>query len=381
MTSERAKLPGASQVVRLKDIAARCQVSVATVSQAFRESPHVSPETRERIKEVAREMGYTPSHNAAARRLIYQRFGRSMVYRNIALFTQSSVFHISFVTAFYQGVLEEVAVQDYALLTFFYPEQGISAMPLALDRGDVDGIILTPGPAVQGMVDQVRRHPLLQQCPIVSTYLAMASGSGVFADIQDGAVQVTRHLLDLGHRHFLTFASEPERNDLRISGIRQALTAADLNPQQHLHFLPRMHLWGNPRHLIDNNPVEVAQNHASEQQLLTFLYAHPQITAILGTNDSYAIHAWNALQRVGYRVPDDYSVAGFDDTDPKPDLYGCNQLTSVHLPLVEMGREAVRVLIRQVESGVRADEQIVLPTSLFVRQSTGPVPEHRLSVS
>ena len=107
-------------------------------------------------------------------------------------------------------------------------------------------------------------------------------------------------------------------------------------------------------------------------RLRGYLEEHPAVTAILPLNDSNAIHCWRVLQDAGYRIPEDISIIGFDDTDPLPDSNGNNLLTSVHLPLEEIGRETIRLLIRQIESRQMEQVEICLPVTLRVRNSTGP---------
>lgn len=71
-------------------------------------------------------------------------------------------------------------------------------------------------------------------------------------------------------------------------------------------------------------------------------------------------------------MPEDISIVGFDDTDPMPDRRGMNQLTTVRLPLADVGREAARMVLRGVAGDSPPEEQVMLPTTLIVRGSTAP---------
>jgi LacI family transcriptional regulator len=110
-------------------------------------------------------------------------------------------------------------------------------------------------------------------------------------------------------------------------------------------------------------------------QYQQFLEDHPQITAIFGLNDADARRLAYQLQYTGRRIPEDYSLVGFDDVDILPDDRGQNFLTSVYLPLIEVGRKAAQLALHQINSQVQTIEDIILPTSLSVRGTTGPAPQ------
>ena len=104
--------------------------------------------------------------------------------------------------------------------------------------------------------------------------------------------------------------------------------------------------------------------------LASYLREHPEITAVLAMNDASALRAWALLEREGIRVPRDVSIVGFDDTDPKLDADGRNLLTTVRLPLEELGREAARQLVGAITGRTKREEPVILPTELVVRGST-----------
>jgi LacI family transcriptional regulator len=101
------------------------------------------------------------------------------------------------------------------------------------------------------------------------------------------------------------------------------------------------------------------------------LRAHPEATAIMARNDFGAVQIHVRCQREGIRIPDDLSLVGFDDAFPIYNTLQENILTTVHLPLEQIGRQAAAMSIRQVEGVADPAEQIMLPSSLIIRGTTG----------
>ncbi|HOF88634.1 MAG TPA: substrate-binding domain-containing protein, partial [Armatimonadota bacterium] len=99
---------------------------------------------------------------------------------------------------------------------------------------------------------------------------------------------------------------------------------------------------------------------------------HPEITAIVCPHDGCAIHCWRWPQAEGVRVPEDYSLAGFDDTESVLDAAGHALLTSVRQPLREMGRAAGELALRHIRAASTGERHRLLPAALTVRRSTAP---------
>jgi LacI family transcriptional regulator len=106
--------------------------------------------------------------------------------------------------------------------------------------------------------------------------------------------------------------------------------------------------------------------------LPALLRAHPEITAIIAHNDPCAIHAILTLRQAGWRVPEDISVIGCDDTNRLLDATGRNILTTVRLPLCELGRCTAQLLLDRIAGRPIADPPPILPTQLIVRGTTAP---------
>jgi DNA-binding LacI/PurR family transcriptional regulator len=327
-------------MVSIKDIARAAQVSHSTVSRALRDSPLVNAETRALIHRIAAEKGYTPS--AVARSLVTRRTNTiGVVVTSIA---------DPFVGEVVSGIEEFALGHSYSVLLATCrgdPDREVRAVR-SLQERRVDGILVTAS-----RVGELYREMLKEtQAPIV---LINNQHAGEFAyhvsiDNPDGARQITRHLIGLGHRRIAYIGDRfgLHTEEERRSGHQESLEAAGiaLDPA-----------------LMASGDGGAESGLAAMRQLLDL---HSPPTAVFCYNDMQAFGAMRAVRERGLRVPADISVAGFDDlylasyTDPP--------LTTIHQPTQEMGREAAEILVELVGGGNPTSR--VKTGVLVARQST-----------
>ena len=96
---------------------------------------------------------------------------------------------------------------------------------------------------------------------------------------------------------------------------------------------------------------------------------HPEITAVMGMNDASVIYLWHLLSDIGWKIPEDISLIGFDDTDSMLDNTGRNNLTTIKVPLREIGRQAANLLLGSLAQSNVEKKQIILPVELTIRKS------------
>ncbi|MCR4267152.1 LacI family DNA-binding transcriptional regulator [Nitratireductor sp. ZSWI3] len=329
---------------KIKDIAAALGVSPATVSRALSDSELVTAETRARIRETAQALNYRP--NASARSL---RTARSMsvlmVVRDVG-------------NPFYLDILKSVEATaraaGYSVLmgnTENDPEREIEYFDMLRD-GHADGMILMTGklPAQDGS-----RHKLPPNSPIVVA-LEMIEGSG-FPHVQIDNVAAARaaveHLIGLGHRRIAHISGPiPEvMSVLRQEGYRQAMNAAGLAVPA--GYEPR----GD--YLLHGG--------AAACKALFDLREPP--TAIFVANDEMAFGAIHQLRGMGRDVPGDVSVVGFDDLYLSEAFYP--PLTTVHQPRIDIGRQAMTLLLKMLSGEPAPAEPVVLPATLRIRATSG----------
>lgn len=260
------------------------------------------------------------------------------------------------------GVMEVISSEDFGVHTTVGMDSGSERLPHAYRRGDIDGLLfLDQARYSNEYLRMLREDENFGQRPIVGLVDPIPGCSAVYSDHFSAGYAVAGHLLELGHQHVLHMHDEEEyAHRLRLSAYRQAYRVRDLDPDTYLHNC----LWSS-----DGREEFQRKN---EEWVMAALSQSPQVTAICARNDFSAVRIWNILRRHGWRVPEDISLISYDDTDPIIGHDGENILTTVHLPLIEVGEEATRMLIRRVRGEETAERNILLPTKLVVRNSTAP---------
>ena len=332
--------------VSIKDIAKSANVSYSTVSRALANSPRVKPETRDRIQQLALEMGYSPS--AIARSLVTNRTQTI----GIIATTITDLFQAEIIQAIEHTALDH---DHSVILTQSGPESERELAELeALRERRVDGIILisirTAGEYAS--VLQGSGIPLV----FINDPCNVDYGHSLRVDSFTGACEAVRHLLDLGHRRVAYIAGPNDNwdNDQRLAGYRHALLANDLPVEPTL-------IVGDGRRPEDGT--------RSMQQLLR-LPSPP--TAVFCYDDTVALGAIRAVHGADLRVPQDMSVVGFDDVHLAS--YFEPPLTTIAQPKRDMGRKAVEMVLAVLRNDEKV-EDCVLPVGLVVRESTMP-PRH-----
>lgn len=319
-------------------------VSHTTVSNAFSRPDQLSAKMRERVLSKARELGYA-GPSAAGRILATGRTGALGVLYHQHLpyaFTDPAS------TALLQGLSGVCQDHENGLLVL----TGIDAdgARQAIQRAAMDAVIVYAVPPETGLLDAV----LARGLPTVTIDQPMIAGvPSVNIDDRGAARAGARLLLDLGHRS-LAALSAPLRfwiNHQRLRGYREALRKPRCNSAELLEVE------------CDDNSEQ-----AGKQAALLALAREPRPTGILAMSDRLAIGALRAAEQCGLQVPRDLSLVGFDDISVAAHL--SPPLTTVRQPLVEKGAVAGRLIL----AADRLGQQVVLPTELIVRESSGPVP-------
>ncbi|WP_048648213.1 LacI family DNA-binding transcriptional regulator [Nitratireductor soli] len=330
---------------KIKDIATALGVSPATVSRALSDSALVTAETRARIRETAEALNYRP--NVSARNL---RTARSMavlmVVRDVG-------------NPFYLDILKSVEATaraaGYSVLmgnTENDPEREIEYFDMLRD-GHADGMILMTGKLPQ---EDGAHHKLPPGAPIVIALETIEDSGFPHVQIDNVAASqaAVEHLIALGHRRIAHITGPvPEIMSAdRREGYRQAMRAAGLCVPE--GYEPH----GN--YLLHSGAAACKA---------LFALAEPP-TAIFVANDEMAFGAIHQLRNMGRDVPGDVSVVGFDDLYLSEAFYP--PLTTVHQPRIDIGRQAMTILLKILSGGQAPEAPVVLPATLRVRGTTAP---------
>jgi LacI family transcriptional regulator len=348
----------------IRDVARRAGVSQASISRALHGAKGVSEETKARIISIAREMGYDPYHNTEARRLISRRYGKNVLYHIIGLFFHHPGFSQSnYFIRILQGVFDAVSGTPFEILTSDTSRlhSGLMEIPVAYRRGEVDGALtFAPELTWAPVVEELRSIDSFGDRPIVELMEHAPGCSGVFPDTAGSGHAAMSHLIELGHRRVLSFVygtiGKTDAFSLRLAGMYQACQEAGLDPEKTI--VPT--IWP------EFPPVP------REEWLQAILDRNPSITAILARQDQMAVDIYGLLTQAGMRVPEDMSLVGFDDSDPILDSNGSNILTTVRVPLHELGRRGAELLMDRILGKEKENRDVLLPTELIVRGTTAP---------
>lgn len=337
----------------IRDVAKLAGTSVSAVSAVLNDSGRhnirVSSATRERIRAAAAQLGYSP--NPLAKGLVTGKTGvLGLVFPYSRAFTDRN----PFCTEIMSGVFEGVVSKGYNLMLHTaIGDDWNSADQNALLDPRVDGLILVLPPANSPVVARCER----QRFPCISLVCEPYSPESyaINADDFEGGRMATEHLLSRGHRRIAHLVGTPgvASTEPRRRGYLAALEAAGIEPEEAL-IVPAGFDW--------------AEGYKGTQLLLG-LPERLRPTALFAANDLCAEGALRALNDHGVRVPEEMAVVGFDDSWVA--AMSRPPLTSVHMPIFEMGMLATQMLIELVEGREVAERQPILPVSLIVRESSG----------
>lgn len=330
--------------VTIKKVAKALDLSPSTVSRALSRPELLSEETRTRVLEAVAELGYQP--NLIARGLRLKKTG--------LLFVVVPTLSPFFLDVF-RGVERAARETGYNVL-MGHTERDIARELLFLDQVSsqrADGIILVTSSNQEQLRTRQKRIP-----PLVAA-LEEVGGIGVSSASVDhfkGAMDATNHLMALGHTRIAHIAG-PDTQTIaqhRREGFAAAMEAAGLDPSAYP---------------IMSGDYSTALGERAMEELLT---CHPAPTAVFAGNDEIAIGAIQTLKRVGLKAGKDVSVIGFDD-QRIASLYE-PALTTVKVPTEELGYQSALMLVKRL-AGDEEVEDVVLPTTLAIRATTGPPPQ------
>jgi len=367
-----------------RDIACRCGVARSTVSLALHGSPQVEESTRQRILRVAQELGYDPAFQHNARRLAMRQYGKSPVNHVLAVIVDPDEPVRNYHSRLLAGVWHAAYARGYALVVVYFDREFVDTqlqvcLPPVLARGEIDGLIISASLSAEHAGHAIRSCAgslALRAQPIVSLHTELCDVSRVAADYEQIGYLTAAHLLSLGHRHLVHYVydNNPVSTRLRLCGAVRAYREYGLNLDNYLHPLVfrRGDMTDPARMATYQSEHATTPEVARRHPLVSYLRVHPEITAVVGINDANAINAWCVLERAGYRIPEEISIVGCDDTDAMPGPRMENRLTTIRVPLEAIGEQAVTRVIAQIENGRLVTEETFLPVELAVRASTVP---------
>jgi LacI family transcriptional regulator len=331
------------------DVAEAAGVSRTTVSIVLNEvqTVQISDETRQRVIGAANRLGYVP--NAAARALVSSRA------QIVGLVLTRSPHHIAsdgFLTQILDGLIETIRAKGMRLLIDIVEPQHQKEAYLQLVRAKhIDGIILS-GPrydddALQALTMDGFPTVLMGQVPDQDYY-------SVDVNNFEASRMAVSHLIHLGHQRIACITNAPityTAAEERLRGYQAALAAVQIPFDESLIRFGDFSL------------------NSGYQQMSDLLIKTKGFTAAFVASDAVAVGAMAAMREQGLRIPEDIALVGFDDL---PLAYYLDPpLTTLHVPAIDLARQACSMLIELLGDRQPAQRQVILDTHLVVRESCG----------
>jgi LacI family transcriptional regulator len=274
----------------IHDVARRAGVGSMTVSRVINNSGYISPKTRERVEKAIAELGYMP--NTVARSL------RSRRTNTVALMVTDIT--NPFFTTLARGV-EDAANQAGYTVIFCNTDESQAKEEQYLQvllQKQVDGLLIVPAQSQAKAIRQIQKHgtPVV----VLDRWIPEAEVDTVRCNSLDGAYQLTRYLLSLGHTQIaiLSGAVGTSTADDRVTGYRQALAEAKIEMDE--------------QYILRGEFTQESGYRMTKQAVNLPL----RPTALIAANNFITIGAMKALQEMGLDVPEAIALAGFDDLPP-----------------------------------------------------------------
>jgi LacI family transcriptional regulator len=331
-------------MVRLKDIAARAGVSVMTASKAMRGASDVAAQTKARVRLLAQEMGYVPNSMAQGLR------SRTTRLLGLVLSTVANPIFARTVASIEEGA-HEWGCDLFLAHTLNNLEREEACIRRLLARR-VDGLFIFP---IYRLAPTAAIYEVLLQRQTPTVILGprapfCAQFHNVEGDDLGGSYQMTRHLLDLGHKRiaFLTGPPGAPWAQERLEGYRRALREEQIEPDDRLIF---------------NAGATMEEG---EKAALQMLNEAVSMTAIQAANDLAAMGAANVFLNQGFKIPNELSIGGFGNIMMSE--YFRVPLTTVRQPKLRLGAAAMDIMQKLLRG--EQPESKRLAAALIVRAST-----------
>lgn len=329
--------------ITLKELARILNLAPSTVSRALKGHPDISHVTRKRVMDLARQLHYRPSVMAMGLR------NRKFHLIAVIIPELTDFFYASAL----QGMVEGAYEKGYKLVVFESQEKYEKEVEicLALEKSGIDGLLISPA---KGTIDGKHIESLkANDLPIVfyDRILGNIDVDRVMEDDYYGACIAMNHLIESGCRTIAHLAAS------------QQWVWAQKRQMGYIQALLDHHM------AVNRNLIVECRDLKDIDQVVRHLIDQHGIDGIFAVNDRIAVNALLALKRLGYDVPGRVAVCGYGNEPIS--LFGCPSLTTVGRNGVLVGKVAVELLMKRIETKKSQNtETRLLKTELIIREST-----------
>ncbi|MFA6599297.1 MAG: LacI family DNA-binding transcriptional regulator [Ignavibacteriaceae bacterium] len=331
----------------IKDVAKKANVSIATVSFVINDSKPISEDTKNRVLKAIKALNYHPSKSAI--NLVSGKTGNIGFILTDDHFLRTEPFYT---TIFLGTEFEARSEGYYILLTSVKPDfTEKDTLPRFILNKSVDGIIIA-GKIPHTLIEKISAYHLptvfIDYIPPTKSYPL------ILIDNIQGGLLATNHLITLGHRNIAFIGGDMKHPSLsdRLSGYKQALGNANIPIKN--NFI-----------IADAKYPDRKNGYNSAKKLFS---KNKNVSAVFAGNDAMAIGVLHYLNDNGYKVPQDVSLVGFDDVEA--DLMLRPPLTTIRVPKIEMGIEALKLIVNTLKNKKSLSKKVLVPVELIIREST-----------
>ncbi len=338
--------------VTLFDVAREAGVSKSTVSLVINNSNAVKPETKARVYDAIKKLNYVP--NVSARELTTKKkqvLGAIFLTKNLSEGTY--LFDSVTETFFYDtltGISQELTKTNYGLITerFMIKEES-QELPLIIKNNRVSGLFIIGGLTNDALLDSIIERKL----PTVMIGSRHPKLDWIDVDISKAAYIAVKHLIDYGHREiaFINGPEESKTTQKKFEGYITALEEAGI--KQDMKLVRKAEFTGLSGYM----------------EMKNLWSSKVGMTAVFCANDSIAAGAMRYLYDINVRIPDEFSVIGYEHSIISEHVIPA--LTTVQICKEEMGVEGTKLLLSRMKRSKASNSRIVLQPKLIVRDSVG----------
>ncbi len=337
----------------INDVAELAGVSIKTVSRVVNKEPNVRDATRAKVEKAITRLSYHP--NMSARNLASPRARLiALIYHDTSSYDIPSA---GYVIRMQTGALSACRSADYRLVIYpcdFRTGSIGAELNAMIEHARPQGIVLA---APLSNMPRVVQAIVATGTPMVRLSPGTQGGKQCSVATNDRGISaaMTRYLASLGHRKIAFIKGHPSHKAVanRYLGYVDGLQQSGLDSSEHF---------------VENGDNSFGSGEAAGRRLL-LLKAPP--TAIFAANDDMAAGVIRAAALLGLDVPGQLSVAGCDDISLARQL--CPTLTTIRQPLSSMAERAAQILIRNADDESPLQGAEMIPATIEIRESTGPV--------
>ena len=322
------------------DVAGAARVSLATVSRVLNNPEKVNEETRKRVLEVIKQLGYRP--NAIARGLASRKTTTvGIIVSDITRASVSQMIH---------GIMTIAKQFSYSIKVFsMNDEPSLDDFVRSVVAEQVDGVIFLNDELDQNQMNQIKKMLDDSNVPFILSNVISEDQNipAVNIDFETAAYEITKKMIENGRKNIYLFSTvrRYSANNRKEAGYIKAMEEVGLEPKI-------FRTSGDP----DINSLHFAE-----------FFNNHEVDGVISVRDSIAVSFMNIAQKNGHKIPDDILVVGFQNT--KYAQLSRPTLTCVDTPVYDLGAAAMELLTKIMKEEPVEETKIVLPYSVFYRES------------